>query len=35
MPENAKKGGIASQQTDERTSFFGFVKTHDAVGLLL
>lgn len=28
MPENAKKGGIASRQTDERASFFGFVKTH-------
>ena len=28
MPDNAKKGGIASRQADERTSFFGFVKTH-------
>ena len=28
MPENAKKGGIASEKLDERTSFFSFVKTH-------
>ena len=28
MPDNTTKGGIASRQTDERTSFFGFLKSH-------
>ena len=28
MPENVKKGGIASEKVDERTSFASFVKNH-------
>ena len=28
MPDNTKNGAIASQRTDERTSFFTFVKSH-------
>ena len=28
MPDNMKNGAIASQRTDERTSFFTFIKNH-------
>ena len=28
MPDNAKTGAAASQQRDERSSFFSFVKNH-------